>query len=51
MSRRLLAAFVLAVVLGATLGWLYRHWTRPTPEERAHRTADQLKGAAEKATR
>ncbi len=51
MNRRLLLAFALAVLFGATLGWLSRHWTHPTPEERAHRTADELRGASEKATR
>jgi hypothetical protein len=52
MTRRLLVALaIIALLLGATAGLLYRHWTQPTPEERAHRTVDQLKGAGEKATR
>jgi hypothetical protein len=51
-DRRTLAyAVVVAVVVGALLGWFARVWTRPTPGERARDRLGELRERVREYTR
>ncbi len=48
------AVFVIALLLGAAAGWIWRSFStspRGALEQRVHDLAAEVKGAAEKATR
>jgi hypothetical protein len=42
-NRALLAAAVVAAVIGFAAGWFARVWTEPTVESRAHDAAETIR--------
>lgn len=44
-------AVVIAAVLGIGVGWFARKWYQPSPEQRAHETADDIRDKVRRFTR
>jgi Na+/H+-dicarboxylate symporter len=50
-QRSLVWAVVIAAVLGVGVGWFARKWYQPSPEQRAHETADEIRDKVRRFTR
>jgi hypothetical protein len=49
--RTLVWAILIAAILGVGVGWFARRWYQPSPEQRAHETADDIKEKVRRFTR